>query len=159
MGCTTSRDVNTAASQSAPAEARAIVVLDKGIENIPLEPEQQQQQKQKHAEEIVIEPEATCGFMLKEGSNWLGVKKRFFQLQMGRLSWFEGEGPEGLGDRELGHVLLCGYKVVADADSDTRIKLESGGGGRTLVIETASVDERAEWTNTIQQHIDYTSRI
>lgn len=154
MGCTTSKGVGTAALSApmAPADTvhTAIEVVGISYEDTPLKPEP--------VDPGLVEPEATCGYMLKEGSNWRGVKKRFFELHKGWLKWYEADGLE---ESVLGSVELCEYKIVTDESSDTRIELEdiSGRGRRRLVIETASMEERTQWYKSLQQHIDYASRI
>ena len=120
-------------------------------------------------------PPKFSGFMSRQGSVFRKWQQRYFVLEKGELSYYEGEDCLRMVGRPLN---LSGY-MVTEMDGDELLisipgrkssisdhlqlsTLDDGDSEeetvRQLHVKIGSKEERAKWEKSLQEHIDYMNR-
>jgi hypothetical protein len=126
-------------------------------------------------------PNVHTGYMSKEGQLFKTWKRRFFVLEKGLLSYYEGEtAPNSkvsdgsrhltpskimdarqIGSKKIGEsICLAGYTVTALAKNRLLLsKWSASGKSRQLLLELDDEGNLNGWSNALNEHIAYLAKM
>jgi hypothetical protein len=109
---------------------------------------------------VLVEPPLKKGMILKQGhvvKNW---KSRFFVLEKGVLTYFESQTANPpYGNNKKGEVILKGLTIEVKKTFVYLNSMQENKNSVALLLDIKYPNERDEWVEAIQSHIDYINKL